>query len=198
MEFIQEAAPMTILQTLLLYYDRSSHVFALLAVTFARMPYTEKRRLEKERKIKNDAAKCRKMNEFFTVNNASQDERPKSDRSRPTNPSPPENPVQIENNRQEESTATDEDDDPIIELEHRQPEIIPEEKGTLKTTKDYYKGYPLDITTIVRKAGNNVLTLFNEKSTVATKDARKRTFVKCLVCAEFEEEARKCSGNSRV
>ena len=55
------------------------------------MPYAEKRRLEKERKIKNDAAKCRKMNEFFTVDISAQqqNERHSDDRPRPTTPEPP-------------------------------------------------------------------------------------------------------------
>ena len=36
------------------------------------MPYAEKRKLEKERKIKNDATKCRKVKDFFTIKNTSQ------------------------------------------------------------------------------------------------------------------------------
>ena len=172
------------------------------------MPNAEKRRLDKERKIKNDAAKCRKMNEFFIKTNkdktttteresncniggnSSADERPTA--SRPTTPEPPnEHPVQIQNHQENSK------DDPTIV--HHEPEMIPEEKGIVKATKEYYRGYPLDINIILRKAGNNILTVFNEKSRVATKeDARKRTFVKCLVCAEFEEEARTFSENNRV
>ena len=74
-------------------------VFATIS---ARMLKAEKRRLEKERKIENDAAKCCKMNKFFTVDiSAQQQNEPHSDRSKlttPEPPSPPENPVEIESN----------------------------------------------------------------------------------------------------
>ncbi len=174
------------------------------------MPYAEKRRLEKERMLKNDSAKCRKLKEFFAVgkdNSLPQDERPSTSRStRPTPTTlpaepPPDNPVvQLQKNYQESEDRPSSQDNANP---YPQPEMIPVEKGSLvKTIKEYYRGYPLDIKVIVRKAGggdnDNVLTIFYEKSGVATKDARKRTFVKCLVCAEFGEEARKFSGNSRV
>ncbi len=149
------------------------------------MPYAEKRKLEKQRKLNNDAAKCRKIKNFFTVNKTSQQE-PTESRDGPTTTEPSssaENPIETEESCQESRK---------LEFEHHPQET------TLKTTKEFYKGYPLDINLIVSKAGSNVLTVFNEKSTLATKDTRKRTFVKCLVCAEFEEEARKFSGNNRV
>ena len=53
---------------------------------------------------------------------------------------------------------------------HHEPEMIPEEKGIVKATKEYYRGYPLDINIILRKAGNNILTVFNEKSRVVTRE----------------------------
>ena len=92
------------------------------------MPYAEKRRLEKERKIKNDAAKCRKMNEFFTVDNMLQDGEANIDRPnpvRPTTPEPQENPVQIQNTCLDISK-----EDHAIEIEDRQSEMIPEGKNT--------------------------------------------------------------------
>ena len=108
-------------------------------------------------------------------------------------PSPPENPVEIQNNGQERSK-----DDVTIELEHCQPGKKRKE-ALSKPLKNITEAIPW-INGIVGKAGDNVLTIFNEKSRVAinSKDARKRAFVKCLVCEEFEEEARKFSGNNRV
>ena len=58
----------------------------------------------------------------------------------------------------------------------------------------------MDIRSIVRKAGEDILLVFHEKTRVVTagKGSRKRMFVKCLLCEQYEEEARRCSGNSRV
>ena len=52
--------------------------------------------------MKNDAAKLRKMNEFFAVDISAQQQNERhSDRPKPTTPEPPspsENPVEIQNN----------------------------------------------------------------------------------------------------
>ena len=74
------------------------------------------------------------------------------------------------------------------------------DQGGKKNSTDYYRGFLLDIRSIVRKAGEDILLVFHEKTRVVTagKGSRKRMFVKCLVCEQYEEEARRCSSNSRV
>ena len=78
-------------------------------------------------------------------------------------------------------------------------ETLADQGGRTNST-DYYSGFQLDIRSIVRKAGEDILLVFHEKTRVVTagKGSRKRMFVKCLVCEQYEEEARRCSGNSRV
>ena len=66
-------------------------------------------------------------------------------------------------------------------------------------TTEYYKGYPTDITALTTRCGNDVLSLFYEKSRVSTENRKKsRVFVKCCLCAEFEDEAKRFSANGRV
>ncbi|CAB4032411.1 Hypothetical predicted protein [Paramuricea clavata] len=64
-----------------------------------------------------------------------------------------------------------------------------------------YRGYPLNINAIVKKAGPGVLYLYKEKSKTRSANQEKnktRSFVKCLVCAEYEEEAKRFSTNHQV
>ena len=70
---------------------------------------------------------------------------------------------------------------------------------TTVATTEYYRGYPLDLKALTRRCGNDVLSTFYEKSRVSTESRVKaRVFVKCCVCAEFEDEAKRFSANGRV
>lgn len=62
---------------------------------------------------------------------------------------------------------------------------------------DMYRGYKLSIDSIVRKAGEGILKSYMEKCKIGM-GVRNRMFVKCLVCAEFEEAARQLSHNNQV
>ena len=64
-----------------------------------------------------------------------------------------------------------------------------------------YRGYPLNINTIVKKVGPGVLHLYKDKSKARSANQEKsktRSFVKCLVCTEYEEEAKRFSTNHQV
>ena len=64
-----------------------------------------------------------------------------------------------------------------------------------------YRGYPLNINAIVKKTGPGVLHLYKDKSKTRSANQEKsktRSFVKCLVCAEYEEEAKRFSTNHQV
>ena len=70
---------------------------------------------------------------------------------------------------------------------------------SFEATTEYYRGYPLDLTALTGRCGNGVLSLFYEKSRVSTENRKKsRVFVKCCICAEFEDEAKRFSANGRV
>lgn len=66
-----------------------------------------------------------------------------------------------------------------------------------KTSTEFYKGFPLCINKIIQKVGKDVLSTYHEKSS-SSGNAKTRVCVKCLVCQEFEEEAKKFSANRRV
>ena len=63
----------------------------------------------------------------------------------------------------------------------------------------FYKGFRLNAKAIVKKVGTDVLTLYSEKNrTVTAKNARKRLFIKCLICCKHEKEATRFAVNHKV
>ncbi|CAB4001643.1 Hypothetical predicted protein [Paramuricea clavata] len=70
---------------------------------------------------------------------------------------------------------------------------------TTETTTEYYRGYPLNLKALLGKFGDGVLSQYYERSRVSTQNRQKaRVFVKCCICGEFEEEAKRFSANGRV
>ncbi|CAB3978456.1 Hypothetical predicted protein [Paramuricea clavata] len=70
---------------------------------------------------------------------------------------------------------------------------------TTETTTEYYRGYPLNLKALLGKFGDGVLSQYYERSRVSTQNRqRARVFVKCCICGEFEEEAKRFSANGRV
>ncbi|CAB4010088.1 Retrovirus-related Pol poly from transposon 297 [Paramuricea clavata] len=70
---------------------------------------------------------------------------------------------------------------------------------TTETTTEYYRGYPLNLKALLGKFGDGVLSQYYERSRVSTQNRQKaRGFVKCCICGEFEEEAKRFSANGRV
>ena len=59
-------------------------------------------------------------------------------------------------------------------------------RETINVHKVFYKGYVLDIRKVQEKIGKNIISIYHEKI-----GQRKRLLAKCLLCCEFEEEAKK-------
>ena len=77
--------------------------------------------------------------------------------------------------------------------------------GQLKTSQGQdcqvylFRGFQMNINAIVKKAGPGILSLYKEKTKKeGAKHAKTRSLIKCLVCAEFEDEAKRFAANSQV
>ena len=192
------------------------------------MPYATKRRANTEKILEQQARKCKKLSDFFTKNENAATFATMCDRNRTNvdklsklNMAPIDVPVELEIEVPDVDPVTKESGqlelhkDNNIECNAQlardtsittppAPAQAPQASAQLTTegfeaTTEYYRGYPLDLTALTRRCGNDVLSLFYEKSRVSTENRKKaRVFVKCCLCAEFEDEAKRFSANGSV
>ena len=178
------------------------------------MPYARKRRLENEKKLESVAKKCQKINSFFIPttkrNEQVQNEEDKTQQQ--------EN--NLDNNHGDEDIDKNElnlnEDDKRNNSDNRDDIVETTVVGALPSidsdesdqsaqldsediSSNFYRGFRLDPKEIVKKAGPKVITLFKEKCRAVTaRKGRKRLFIKCLICSEHEEEAKRFSSNHKV
>ncbi len=164
------------------------------------MPYANKRALSKEKSNKECAKKCQKIDAFF--NKAPNDARTRSgcEESSRVNPSFVEDDVmmplpvttQSDDNDAETAETADSEGENTGGSEHIDAEdmaVEQEGENVLEEPSDHnptflYRGFNLDLRFIIRKAGKDILSLFQEKE----RKKKTRTLARCLVCHEFEKK----------
>ena len=188
------------------------------------MPYASKRRAENETNLRKEASKCKKITSFFCKNtgdrhdiaNVDQPQREEESSFNIPDSSPddldPDIVIEKNINRSEapstvrpanvldladEKSQNDLEECKKSDHKSKISQSETSQKSSLSGQVYLYRGYPLNISSIVTKAGPKVLSLYKEKRKYMNEE-RTRTFVKCLVCAEFEEEARRFATNGQV
>ena len=176
------------------------------------MPFAGKRRVTNEKKNKECATKCQKINFFFKHSNdhgicesanmeVATPEPAMEPRENPQTEvavggTSQYNTMPMEAERKKDYLETEE---PINQVAG--DKVAPQETNLVAKHQQvlFYKGFELDIKSIIRKAGEDILSLFQERVPSGSKSKLKtRTLVKCLVCDEFEEEAKQFSSNKKV
>ena len=177
--------------------------------------YARKRRLENEKKLQSDERKCKKINSFFCYHRKNED---KEKNESKTDDNDIEKIAEVDYDC-EHIHPPDQDDDEVNDkyIESRSnteicqtPDSLnfeddlksdsdqPVKSGNVDISESFYRGFRLDAKAIVRKVGNDVLSLFTEKSRAVTaKKSRKRLFIKCCICSEHEEEAKQFAASRK-
>ena len=187
------------------------------------MPYARKRRLENEKKLQFDARKCKRINSFLLPPKKT---RAKKKNESKTDDNDIKKITEVDYDC-EHIHLPDQDDDEVndkdvesvdIDKESRSnteirqtPDSLnfeddlksdsdqPVESGDEDISGGFYRGFRLDAKAMVRKVGNDVLSLFTERSRAVTaKKSRKRLFIKCCICSEHEKEAKQFAANHKV
>ena len=133
------------------------------------MPRKEYLLKKRRTETEESATKCQKLTNFFSKGAA-------------------------ENRNQKQ--ATDRTDDQYDQVSQSSSSRIDDNNdrasdGAKATTS--YQGYILNIDKIQGKVGDDILSAYHKKI-----GSRKRLLAKCLICNEFEEDAKKCSSNGTV
>ena len=165
------------------------------------MPCAAKRSLSKEKNNKECAKKCHKIDSFFK---ATHNAKSCSKEVLKVSPFSVKDDVMIApqlDDTETESVDTDEseniDDEDVGKLVQKEKDI--ETSNNANNATYLYRGFSLGIRSIIQKAGKDILSSFKEKNSISDKGKKKtRAFVRCLVCHEFEEGARKFSAHRRV